>query len=491
VQFTDLLLGDQALLDTDVIDGTLEIAGLTCDSRRVRPGFLFAALPGVRVDGRDYIGAAVQNGAVAVLAPPGTKLPTDAPVALIEDANVRQRFSQLAAHFYARQPDRVVAVTGTNGKTSVASFARQIWQQLGFKAATIGTLGVQGDGFEIVGTLTTPDPVLLHQNLADLAAAGVDRVAIEASSHGLVQFRLDGVRVRAAGFTNISREHLDYHDTMARYLNAKMRLFSEIVDAHGTAVINADSPEGQEIAAVARKRGLTVMSYGRGGRDLQILDLVADRDGQTVTLKVAGVTSTVTVPLVGTFQIENALCALGLVIAEGADAVLATAALAHLQGVPGRMQRVGGHRGASAFVDYAHTPDGLKNMLQAMRPYTQNTLHVVFGCGGDRDAGKRVQMGAVAARYADRVTITDDNPRTEDPAAIRAGILAGCPEADEIGDRHRAILKAVESMQNGDVVVVTGKGHEQGQIVADQVLPFDDIEEIKSALDAQQREGDA
>jgi len=491
MRLIDVLKGDPTLQDLDVTIGQMDIAGLTCDSRDVRPGFLFAALPSAgssaragshSVDGRDFIEAATANGAVAVLAPLGTANDARFIVPIIEDANVRLRFAHMAAKYYARQPGTVAAITGTNGKTSTASFLRQIWQRLGQKAASIGTLGVHGNGFDEPGTLTTPDPVKLHKTLARLARGGIDCVAMEASSHGLSQYRLDAVKVMAAGFTNITRDHLDYHATMKDYFAAKLRLFSEVVDEDGYAVINADSPEGQDVVAVARKRGLSVLTYGRDGQDIRVLEQRPHVDGQTLVLQVSGKTYTVALPLAGGFQMENVLCALGLALALGADTGKAIEALKTLQGVPGRLQKVGNLGSASVYVDYAHTPDALQTVLTALRPHAVGRLHVMFGCGGDRDAGKRAQMGAIAAKFADNVIVTDDNPRTENAAAIRAEILSACPDAVEIADRHTAILTAVKALSDGDVLVLAGKGHEQGQIVGDQVLAFDDVQEAKAAI---------
>jgi len=482
MRLIEMLLGDEALFDMDVIDGDLEIAGLTCDSRAVRPGFLFAALPGATVDGRDYISSAQDNGAVAVLAPVGTINDYEANIPVIEDGNVRMRFAKMAANFYANQPETVAAITGTNGKTSTAAFLRKIWDRLGQQAASLGTLGVHGPGVDEASTLTTPDPVALHETLARLANAGIDHLAMEASSHGLEQFRLDGVKVKAAGFTNISRDHLDYHGSMGEYLKAKLRLFSDVVEDGGWAVINADSPEAQEIAATARKRGLNILTFGRGGQDIRVLERTATADGQTLSLMIGDQDFKVTLPLAGSFQVENALCALGLAIALGADVSGAVGALEHLSGVPGRLQKVGDINGATVYVDYAHTPDALQNVLEALRPHTSHVLHVLFGCGGDRDAGKRPQMGAIAAKFADHVIVTDDNPRSEDPARIRQEILAACPDASEIGDRRKAIREAVQGLQPDDILVLAGKGHEQGQIIGDEVLPFDDVMVAMAAI---------
>lgn len=479
MRLIELLKGEEALFDMDVIDTTLDIAGLTCDSRAVRPGFLFAALPGAHVDGRDYIQSAQDKGAVAVLAPVGTR----AGIPVLEDGNVRQRFACMAANFYARQPECVAAITGTNGKTSTASFLRQIWQCLGHKSVSVGTLGVHGDGFDEPGKLTTPDPVALHETLARLADGGIDHLAMEASSHGLEQYRLDGVKVKAAGFTNITRDHLDYHGTMKDYFAAKLRLFGQVVDGDGYAVINADSPEGQDVIAVAHKRGLNVLTFGRGGQDIRVLERTTHGDGQVLSLMIGDLNFDLNMPMAGSFQAENALCALGLAIALGGDVKEAARALEHLEGVPGRLQKAGNVNGAAVYVDYAHTPDALENVLSALRPHTANKLHVLFGCGGDRDAGKRPLMGAVAARLADRMIVTDDNPRGEDAAAIRKQILTTCPEAEEIGDRRKAIYEAVLGLQDGDILVLAGKGHEQGQIVGDDVLAFDDVLEAKTAIE--------
>ncbi|HEY9079544.1 UDP-N-acetylmuramoyl-L-alanyl-D-glutamate--2,6-diaminopimelate ligase [Magnetovibrio sp.] len=479
MRLIEVLLGDEYVFDTDVIDGELDIAGLTCDSRAVRPGYLFAALPGAHVDGRDFIPAAAEKGAAIVLAPVGTRVDG---IPVLEDANVRQRFARMAANFYRAQPAHVAAITGTNGKTSTASFLRQIWQRLGHKSASVGTLGVHGVGFDEPGKLTTPDPVQLHETLARLADAGVDHLAMEASSHGLEQFRLDGVRIQAAGFTNISRDHLDYHGTMSAYLAAKLRLFSQVVSSGGAAVINADSPEGHEITAVALKRGLRVLTYGREGRDIRLVDQVPHGDGQTLSVQIDADGFEVNLPLAGGFQAENALCALGLALAMGADVKAAVAALEFLDGVPGRLQKVGKVGGAAVYVDYAHTPDALQTVLQALRPHATGKLHVLFGCGGDRDAGKRPQMGAIAAKFADRVIVTDDNPRSEDPDLIRAEIMAACPSAREIGDRRQAIREAVCGLGDGDVLVLAGKGHEQGQIIGDEVRSFDDVAEAAAVM---------
>ncbi len=464
---------------------SVEVTGLTADSRKVGPGYLFAALPGARGDGRDFIDEAVAKGAVAVLAPKGTALRSyDHPVALVEDDNPRRRLAILAAHFYHAQPELVAAVTGTNGKTSVADFTRQIWRHAGLECASLGTLGLIPRHRAAPSSLTTPDPVELHACLAALAGDGVERLVLEASSHGLEQFRLDGVRVAAAAFTNLSRDHLDYHHDMANYFAAKRRLFAELVESRGTAVLNADDPVFSELEEVARARGLRVLSYGKAGRNLVLRELQATPQGLDMTFDLCGERCRATVPLAGTFQAHNALAAAGLAIATGCDKETAVAALAGLRGVPGRMERVGPTpTGGEVYVDYAHTPDALATVLKSARPHARGRLVVVFGCGGDRDPGKRPQMGAIAGELADAAIVTDDNPRTEDAAAIRQEILAAAPKAVEIGDRGEAIARAVVGLGDGDVLVIAGKGHESGQIVGDQVLPFDDREVARAALE--------
>lgn len=468
------------------IAGT-EITGLTADSRQVQPGFLFAALPGSRTDGRDYIKDALDRGATAILAAPGSvpagiTTAAGAPLAVLEDINPHRRFALLAARFFGRQPTTVAAVTGTNGKTSVVWFLRQIWTALGYPAASLGTLGVTAPSMQRSGSLTTPDPVSLQQTLADLAGQGVERLAMEASSHGLQQYRLDGVRIAAAAFTNLTRDHLDYHGTMEAYLAAKLRLFAELVDTGGAAVICADDPAADRVRRVAMGHRLRVITYGFGGEDLYISATAPTADGQRLTLSVFGRPYEVPLPLVGDFQAENALAAAGLAIATGGDPDQVMSALGQLQAVHGRLQKVARVADASIYVDYAHTPDALAVVLRALRPQAAGRLVVLFGCGGDRDGGKRPVMGRIAGELADRVIVTDDNPRSEDPAAIRRAILAACPNATEIGDRGEAIAAAVRLLAPGDVLLVAGKGHETGQIVGSTVLPFDDADAVRAAI---------
>ncbi len=461
----------------------IAIVGLTADSRQVRPGFLFAALPGVHADGREFIADALRNGAVAVLAPPGTRLPVS-DVSLVVDENPRRGLALMAARFYHRQPATIAAVTGTNGKTSVAWFLSQIWTALGHPAACLGTLGLFAPGIVEKGSLTTPDPVALHRQLARLGAQGIEHLVLEASSHGLDQHRLDGVRVTAAAFTNLSRDHLDYHGSIEAYLTAKLRLFADLLIDGGTAVVNIDAEHGGRVLAVVRERRLAALTYGAdAAADLRLLGALPGADGQRLDVILRGRTrAAVDLPLAGAFQASNALCAAGLALACGADADRVLAALAGLQPVPGRLQRVAVRDGAAVYVDYAHTPDALANVLAALRPFCRGRLTVVFGCGGDRDPGKRAPMGAIAARLADRVVVTDDNPRGEAPAAIRAAILAGCPDAREIGDRAEAIAAAIAGLAPGDVLLVAGKGHETGQIIGDRVLPFDDADVVRAIV---------
>lgn len=460
------------------------IAALTADSRKVGPGSLFAALPGSARDGRAFIPDAVKAGAVAILAPKGTTLPPGADhVALIEDANPRRRLALLAAAFHGAQPERIAAVTGTNGKTSTAQFTRQIWAGLGHKAGAMGTLGLVAPGFPQSGSLTTPDPIELHRTLAEVAEAGVTHLAMEASSHGLDQFRLDGVLVTCAGFTNLTRDHLDYHGTMEAYFQAKAMLFERVMPKGATAVLNADIPEFERLAELCRARKQTVIGFGAAGRDLTVLDVAPLPHGQRLELEVFGARRTIEVPLVGRFQVWNALCALGLAIGSGEDPAKAADQLASLEGVRGRLELVARLKtDAAVYVDYAHTPDGLETVLRALRPHTRGRLLCVFGAGGDRDPGKRPMMGEIVGRLADRAIVTDDNPRSEVPAAIRAAILAACPDATEIGDRAEAIATGVAELGPGDVLVIAGKGHEQGQIVGSEVRPFDDATVARAAV---------
>lgn len=460
----------------------LNIAGLTANSKAVEPGYLFAALPGSALDGRAFIADALARGATAILAPDGTDLDvTD--IQLITDENPRRVFAQLAAKYFKSQPETTIAITGTNGKTSVAQFVRQIWQQAGHEAASLGTLGVTSNVLEDQGSLTTPDPVSLHRLLSDLSDHGVDHLAMEASSHGLDQYRLDGVKVCAAAFTNLSRDHLDYHGSMEVYLAAKMRLFADVLVPGGVAVINADAPECANIKAVCAAKGHSVITYGYAGDAIKLLRLTPSKEGQQLELIMLDKIERLTLPLAGAFQAMNALCAAGLALATGISVSDVVKALAKLEVVPGRLEHVGTKaNGARIFVDYAHTPDALTTSLNALRPHAEGNLSIVFGAGGDRDTGKRRLMGQAAANSADRVYVTDDNPRSEDAALIRQAVLSGCPGAIEIGDRGDAIEAAIASLGHGDVLLIAGKGHETGQIIGNDVLPFDDREIARQLL---------
>jgi UDP-N-acetylmuramoyl-L-alanyl-D-glutamate--2,6-diaminopimelate ligase len=458
----------------------LELTGLTADSRAVMPGFLFAALQGSRRDGRVFAADAVARGAVAILTDDPAALALSpqsrATVAIIADPNPQRRLAQLAARFYGRQPRTIAAVTGTNGKTSVAHFTREIWTKAGHAAASLGTLGLVTPAGRRPGALTTPDPVTLHRDLAALSEQGIEHAAIEASSHGLAQFRLDGVAVAAAAFTNLTRDHLDYHRDMADYRAAKERLFAELLAPGGPAILNRDSGEYPRLLALCREHGHPVIAYGADpAAELQLLAARARPDGQDLSLAVLGRRHDLFFPLLAKFQAANVLCAIGLAIATGVAPEIAIAALPGLTGVPGRLEFVAeGAGGAPVVVDYAHTPDALATVLGALRPHAPGRLAVLFGCGGDRDPGKRPLMGRIAATAADRIYVTDDNPRSEDPAKIRRAILAAAPAAVEIGGRRQAIETAIAELEQGDLLVIAGKGHETVQIVGGETLPFDD-----------------
>ncbi len=466
-------------LDIAVPPGLPEgMTGITADSRQVKPGMIYAALQGIRADGRAFIGEAVARGAVAVLAAPDTAWPDGVPQRpLIADPEPRRALARLAALHAGPQPRMVAAVTGTNGKTSTAEFLRQLLALSGMRAASLGTLGLIGpDGASGPG-LTTPDPVTLAETLAGLARDGVQGVAMEASSHGLDQCRLDGVRLTAAGFTNLTRDHLDYHGTMDAYRDAKLRLFSAVLPAGAPAVACAEL-EPAALEALRAIAGPALHTTGEGGSLIRLLRATLQPHGQTLELDAGGSRRVVELPLPGRFQADNALLAAGLAMVTGTGAALDL--LPGLRGVRGRMELAATlPNGAAVYVDYAHTPDALDRLLRALRPHTQGRVHVVFGAGGDRDRGKRLLMGAAAAALADRVMVTDDNPRTEDPASIRAAILAACPGALEIGDRAAAIAAALDGLRPGDVLAVAGKGHEQGQTVGTETLPFDDVSVVR------------
>ncbi len=463
-----------------------EITGVTADSRKVKPGFLFAALPGAKADGAAFAQKAVEAGAAAVIAHEDLNLAV--PTIICRDP--RRGYALAAANFWGRQPQTCVAITGTNGKTSVANFCRQMFAAAGHVSASMGTLGVtvsRPDGSMDQLTppgLTTPDAGDVAELLARMAQLGVTHFAMEASSHGIDQRRLDGVRLAAAGFLNLTQDHLDYHLTMDNYLKAKLRLFEQLMPRGATAVLNADSEAFPFFAAASVVSGQRVMSVGETGQALKLLDRALLPEGQRLSIRAEGRVYDVRLPLAGGFQASNALVAAGLCRAAGMSWDQTFAGLEKLTGAPGRLQRVGaGPRGGEAYVDYAHTPDGLATVLEALRPHARGRVIVVFGAGGDRDKGKRPQMGQIASALADVAIVTDDNPRSEVPAAIRADVLAGAKGAKEIGDRREAIRAAVAMLRDGDILVVAGKGHEQGQIVGDVVHPFDDVEETAKALE--------
>jgi UDP-N-acetylmuramoyl-L-alanyl-D-glutamate--2,6-diaminopimelate ligase len=466
------------------------LSGVTSDSRAVRAGMLFAALPGTTVHGATFISMALEQGAAAVLTDAeGARLAAEVlaetDVALVVAEDPRAALACAAALWFGAQPEVMVAVTGTNGKTSVATFTRQIWAALGHEAINVGTTGIEGAWTAPSGH-TTPDPVTLQKLLAAAAQGGVTHAAMEASSHGIDQRRLDGVRLRAAGFTNLTQDHLDYHKTMEAYFEAKAQLFTRLLPEDGVAVVNLDGARGSDMAELALNRGLRVLTVGKGqGADLQIAATRPDATGQEVRYLWQGRAFQTRLALIGAFQAENVAVAAGLAIAAGDAPEAVLGVLPRLTGVRGRMQLAATRKnGAAVYVDYAHTPDAIETALKALRPHVMGRIIVVFGAGGDRDRTKRPLMGAAARAHADVVYVTDDNPRTEDPASIRAAILAACPEAHEVGDRAEAILRAVDALLPGDALLIAGKGHESGQIVGTDVYPFDDVEQASVAVAA-------
>lgn len=472
--------GDRPAMDGEILAG-LDIAGVTADSRQVVPGDLFAALPGSHADGRAFIGEAVRRGAVAILAPSDTTWPDGVPERpLLLDREPRQRLARIAALLAGKQPAAVVAVTGTNGKTSTVEFLRQLWTLAGHTAASLGTLGLIAKGFVPGPGLTTPDPISLAESLAGLARAGCQHAALEASSHGLDQFRLDGVRLTAAGFSNLTRDHLDYHGTEDAYRTAKLRLFAELLPEGAPAVACADMDPTtlNALRDIAARRHLKLHTVGENGAHWRLVRAEPRPDGQDLTIDADGTEHTVPLALPGRFQADNVMLAGVLAEVLGMEAVVSR--LPRLSGVRGRMELAARlPNGAAAYVDYAHTPDALERLLAALRPHTTGRLIVVFGAGGDRDRGKRPLMGQAAARLADCAIVTDDNPRSEAPAAIRSAILAACPAALEIGDRARAIEAGLTMLRPGDVLAVAGKGHEQGQTIGTVTVPFDDVAAIR------------
>lgn len=461
----------------------ISITGITADSRRVRPGNLFVALKGTKHDGTRFIADAIAAGAAAILCDKDTPVPGG--MIAVRSANVRRALAQMAAAFYARQPEHVVAVTGTDGKTSTCDFFRQLWDCLGKSSAAIGTLGVlSGHGKTLYPeSQTTPGPVALQAMLSDMAAGNITHVAMEASSHGLDQYRLDGVALEAAAFTNLTRDHLDYHADEDAYFQAKARLFGELLPARKTAVLNQDDAKFPVLEKICRARNVSVVGFGKSGAQYTIKAITPTPQGQDANLEIYGKPRLLHIPLAGAFQVMNIAAALALVEATGGKLEQALAAVPHLKGVPGRLEKVAALKnGAAVYIDYAHTPTALANILRTLRPHAAGKLSVVFGCGGDRDAGKRPEMGKAANDLADRAIVTDDNPRSENPAVIRKAVLAAAPRAKEIADRREAIYAALKELQSGDILVIAGKGHEKTQTVGDKVLPFDDAEAARQGV---------
>jgi UDP-N-acetylmuramoyl-L-alanyl-D-glutamate--2,6-diaminopimelate ligase len=479
-----LRLGDLLPEAKDDQEASLPVAKIASDSRKVEPGTVFFAVPGTKADGLSFAPQAVAAGAVAIVSE--AERPTDfsGDAAYIRVDDVRRALAAAAKRLYPRQPEKVVAVTGTSGKSSVADFTRQLFAVLGHKAASVGTLGVITSDGAAYGSLTTPDPISLHQTLDRLAGNAVTRLAMEASSHGIDQRRLDGVDLRAAGFTNLGRDHLDYHGTTEAYAAAKLRLFDTLLPNDAPAVINADGPFADVFLRGVKQRGLRLLTTGGAGETLRLVEARPEGFKQALTIEAFGRTIETTLPLLGAFQVENALLAAGLVLAvEGEErAAEVLEGFAGLKGVSGRLEQVGEINGALCIVDYAHKPDALSHVLDALRPFTSGRLICIVGCGGDRDRGKRPLMGRIAVERSDVVIVTDDNPRSEDPAAIRAEVMKGAQGAREIGDRALAIRTAVKELQPGDVLVVAGKGHETGQIIGDRTLPFSDHDEVRAAI---------
>ena len=462
-------------LTTDHVDPAQDrdVTGFAIDHRKVSPGTVFGAFRGARVNGEDYIAAAIAAGAIAVVAAPEAQVEG---VPHLASDEPRRLFASLAAGFYGPYPQALVAVTGTNGKTSTVELTRQIWRMMGHNSASIGTLGITTAVDQVSTGLTTPDIVTFLTNLAGLVKEGVNHVAYEASSHGLAQYRSEGPRVSAVAFTNLSRDHLDYHGTMDHYFAAKMRLIDEVVASDGTVVIWADDPRSAEVVGHAKARGLNIMTVGEQGEAMKLVSRTPTQLGQTLLIEAQGETHKINLPLIGAYQAANALTAVALVLATDGDLKQVLGLLARVQPVRGRLERaVITKAGAPVYVDYAHTPDGLRAAIEALRPHTRGRLITLFGAGGDRDAGKRPLMGEVASELSDVVIVTDDNPRGEEPPVIRAAIMAGAKDALEIGGRRDAIAAAIAQAGPDDIVLLAGKGHEQGQIIGDRVLPFDDV----------------
>ncbi len=460
-----------------------DIKGLTADSRAVERGFLFAALPGVLFDGARFIPQAEERGAAAILARPGAR----SSLPIVIDREPRQRLAHMAAQFFPRQPENIAGITGTNGKTSTALFAAQLWERLGRQSASMGTLGVRGEMFNAKLTHTTPEPITLHKMLDEMTASGVTHLAMEVSSHGLAQHRADAVKFKIAAFTNLTQDHLDYHEDFDDYLNAKLHLFSILLGDDGVAVVNQNGEYAGRFCDAAARRGINVIGVGADGSDLKLTKIEPHSAGLNISVDAFGNVYNLSLPLVGAFQAENALLAAGIVIASGAPATDVLAGLEHLNAVPGRMQLAARVNEAAVYVDYAHTPDAVATALKGLRPHTEGRLITIIGAGGDRDKAKRPMMGRAAAENADIVIVSDDNPRNEDPASVRREILTGCPGAVEIGDRRKAIAAGTAMLKAGDVLLIAGKGHETGQVVGGEIFAFNDVEVAREAVEALSR----
>ena len=460
-------------------DADQTVVGLSADSRQIKPGFIFAALPGTQMDGRDFIPQAIKNGAVAILTTPDV----EADIPVIGNDNPRLLYAKTAAKLFPGQPKTLVAMTGTNGKSSTVDFLRQIWAFAGLNAACFGTLGVTSNAGYKPMAHTTPDALALHQTLSELAVEGVTHAAMEASSHGLQQYRMDCVDISASGFSNLTQDHFDYHPTMEDYFKAKARLFIDLTPLNAPVVINTNDKYGQHLVEVCKGLGQDVLQVGWTGADIRIDEVMPHAAGQKITLIVDGQRHVIDLPLAGEFQVLNAVAALGLAIKTGVHKNKAIKALSKLKGVAGRLELAGTKSGAPIYVDFAHTEDGLDKLIRSVRPHTMGEIVIVFGCGGDRDPDKRPKMGAVSAKLADQVIVTDDNPRTENAADIRKAVMAGCPNASEIGDRRAAIADGIKRLGPKDCLVIAGKGHEQGQIIGDQTIPFSDVDVVREILE--------
>ena len=460
-------------------DADQTVVGLSADSRQIKPGFIFAALPGTQMDGRDFIPQAIKNGAVAILTTPDV----EADIPVIGDDNPRLLYAKTAAKLFPGQPKTLVAMTGTNGKSSTVDFLRQIWAFAGLNAACFGTLGVTSNAGYKPMAHTTPDALALHQTLSGLAVEGVTHAAMEASSHGLQQYRMDCVDISASGFSNLTQDHFDYHPTMEDYFKAKARLFIDLTPLNAPVVINTNDKYGQHLVEVCKGLGQDVLQVGWTGADIRIDEVMPHAAGQKITLIVDGQRHVIDLPLAGEFQVLNAVAALGLAIKTGVHKSKAIKGLSKLKGVAGRLELAGTKSGAPIYVDFAHTEDGLDKLIRSVRPHTMGEIVIVFGCGGDRDPDKRPKMGAVSAKLADQVIVTDDNPRTENAADIRKAVMAGCPNASEIGDRRAAIADGIKRLGPKDCLVIAGKGHEQGQIIGDQTIPFSDVDVVREILE--------